>query len=180
MGSKFFDLHLADPAAIASRVRGDVPDLVADLAGRDNPPDPALHPVFDLMARGLFVFLAKGRERDDGSVYCRAVEHLLRTFGQRRWGIEFYPEEEQSAIWDLVFGRCEADWLDLPIAGTGIGIIGWRSPATCRTLSWRASAMRQEGTFNRRYISDDTLDEVIAALDEGSRSGLGLFAIYQA
>jgi len=180
MGSKFFDLHLADPGRIAGLVRGDQPDLVEQLQRRESPPDPRLEPAFALMARGTFVFLPKGREHPEGLLYSRAVEYLLVEFGERRWGIEFYPDEDEDALWQLAFGRCEAAWLDLPHADTGIATIGWRSPKTCGGLAWSLARRLADASFNPRYISAASLTEVIEALERGSSSEHGLFAIYQA
>lgn len=180
MGSHFFDLHLANPEAIATRVRGDDPNLVQTLRQRPEPPDERLIPAFEVMAKGLLCFLPKGADHPEGIVYCRAVEYLLNAYGERRWGIEFYPDEDEWAIWTLVFDRCEAEWLTLPFADSEVATIRWRSARTCQSASWSLQTRLREQSFNPRYISAASLEEMIAALDEGSRTGYGLFVIYQA
>src|SRR5262245_34397132 len=103
MGSQFLSLHLVDPALVQARLRGDLPDLVDAIYRGEKPPDERLLPAFEVMARGTFVFLAKGEARPDGLLYCRAVEHLLETLGRRRWGLEFYPDEGEYPLWGLAF-----------------------------------------------------------------------------
>jgi hypothetical protein len=179
MGSQFLDLHLVEPALVQARLRGDFPDLAATVYASAAPPDPALRPAFEVMAKGTFVFLPKGVEHPDGLLYCRAVEHLLATLGRRKWCLEYYPDEGDHALWELGYGRCEAEWLDLPEPDTGIAITRWRSPERCRALSHSIGRALADGSFNPRYSPEATLREAAAALGEGSSSGHGLFAIFQ-
>ena len=179
MGSQFLDLYLVDPELPRARLRGDFPDLADTIYAASAPPDPALRPAFEVMARGTFVFLPKGATHPDGLFYNRAFEHLLAKLGRRRACLEYYPDEGEYPLWELGYGKCEADWLDLPRADSGIPTIGWRSPATCRALSYSIGRALAEGSFNPRYSPEATLREAVAALDEGSSSEYGLFAIFQ-
>lgn len=179
MGSQFLDLHLVDPALIQARLRGDIPDLADAIYRAESAPDKALRPAFEVMARGTFVFLPKGRELPDGLIYCRAVEHLLSTLGRRAWSLEYYPDESEYPLWSLGFQRCEADWLDLPKSESGIAAIAWRSPKTCRSLMFSIEATLGDKSFNPRYSPEATLREAAAALGEGASSGHGLFSIFQ-
>lgn len=179
MGSQFLDLHLADPRLLQARLRGDFPDLAETIYRAQDAPDPSLRPAFEVMARGTFVFLPKGAEHPDGIVYCRAFEHLLATLGRRKWCLEYYPDESEYSLWQLGFGKCEAAWLDLPKSESGIATIGWRSPAECRALSYAIGRSLGEGSFNARFSPEATLREAVTALDEGSSSEYGLFAIFQ-
>lgn len=179
MGSQFVSLHLADPALIQARLRGDFPDVAVSIYQGSDPPSEELRPAFEVMGRGTFVFLPKGATHPAGLLYCRAVEHLLRTLGRRTWSVELYPDEGEHALWELSFGRCEASWLDLPQSDTGIAVTAWKSPATCRSLAGSIRHALGAGSFNPRYSPEETLRECAAALDEGSSSGYGLFTIYQ-
>lgn len=179
MGSQFLDLRLVDPALVQARVRGDIPDLVDAIYRGDNAPDASLRPAFEVMARGTFVFLPKGKGIPDGLLYCRALEHLLSTLGRRVGCLEYYPDESEYALWELSFRACEAEWLDLPASDSGIATIAWRSPATCRALSYSIGRALADRSFNARYSPEATLREAAVALDEGSSSGHGLFAIFQ-
>lgn len=179
MGSKFLDLHLVDPALVQARLRGDLPDLEGTIYRGDGAPDPALRPAFEVMARGTFVFLPKGREHPDGHVYCRAVEHLLTTLGRKKWCLEYAPDESEYPLWHLGYGKCDAEWLDVPDSESGIGIIRYRSPDTCRSLRGYVERALETGEYNPRYSPEATLREAAAALSEGASSRHGLFAIYQ-
>lgn len=179
MGSQFLDLHLVDPALVQARLRGDIPDLADAIYRGDNAPDASLRPAFEVMARGTFVFLPKGKAISDGLMYCRAVEHLLSTLGRRVWSLEYYPDESEHALWRLGFQACEAPWLDLPATDSGIAALAWRSPETCRSLSYSIGRALADRSFNARYSPEATLREAAVALDEGSASGHGLFAIFQ-
>lgn len=172
-------LHLVDPALVQARLRGDFVDLVDTLYRADKPPDQELRPAFEVMARATFVFLPKRQMHPEGLMYCRAVEYLLRTLGNQRWEVEFYPDEGESPLWELAFGRCEASWLDLPQSESGIGIISWKSPDTCRSYAWEIQDGRRQNTYNPRYSPSVTLEECLAALEAGHRSGHGLFVIFQ-
>lgn len=179
MGSQFLSLHLVDPALVQARLRGDVPDLADAIYRAERPPKEELRPAFEVMGRGTFVFLPKGRAHPEGLLYCRAVEHLLETLGRRRWGLEFYPDEGEYPLWQLAFGRCDASWLDLPQSDSGIGVTAWKSPDTCRSLASSVGRALGEGSYNPRYSPEATLREAQAALQEGASSGHGLFAIFQ-
>lgn len=177
MGSQFMSLHLVEPALVQARLRGDFADLVEQLYNAEKPPRNELRPAFEVMARGTFVFLPKGQTHPEGLMYCRAVEHLLRTLGTRHWEVEFYPDEGESPLWDLAFGRCEAQWLDVPQCDSGIAVISWKSPDTCRSFVGQIRHQRQE--YNPRYSPAVTLDACQEALEAGHSSGHGLFAIFQ-
>ncbi len=179
MGSQFLSLHLVDPALVQARLRGDLPELVKTIYASENPPSDELRPAFELMARGTFVFLPKGETHPDGLMYCRALEYLFTTLGRRTWSLEFYPDEGEYPLWQLAFGPCEASWLDLPQSDTGIGVTAWKSPGTCRSLSYSMKRALDERSFNPQYSPEATLEEAIEALAEGSSSGHGLFAIFQ-
>ena len=179
MGSQYMSLHLADPELLKSRLRGDFPDLVETLYKSAKPPAEQLRPAFELMARGTFVFLPKGREHPDGYVYCRAFEYLLETVGRRVWNIEFYPDESEDALWSLAYGRCEASWLDLPATETGIAATAYRSRDTCRSLLGSIDHALRSNSFNPRYSPKSSLEECKQALDEAFTSRLGLFTIFQ-
>jgi hypothetical protein len=179
MGSQFMSLRVADPEILKARLRGDFPDIVDALYKNPKPPEIKLRPAFELMARGTFVFLPKGREHPDGLMVCRAFEYLLETLGQRRWNIEFYPDESEDAMWTLAFGRCEAAWLDLPATETGIGTTAWKSPDTCRSLRGSLQRALQTKSYNPRYSPQSSIEECIQALDEAISSRYGLFTIFQ-
>jgi len=179
MGSQFMSLHLVDPAVIQARLRGDFADLVETLYRQEKPPDEALRPAFEVMARGTFVFLPKGESHPDGLMYCRAVEYLLTTLGRRQWSIEFYPDESEYTMWELAFGRCEASWLDLPHSEHGIGITAWKSPRTCGAFTGSIRGALQDQSFNPRYSPRASLEECLAALEEGYSTDYGLFVIFQ-
>ncbi|MCB9759787.1 MAG: hypothetical protein H6739_08080 [Alphaproteobacteria bacterium] len=178
MGSKFLDLLLLDPLALRAWVQGDDPTafdaLLADL------PDEALRPAFELMARGTFIFLPKGREHPLGGPACRAVEHLMRRLDHTRCCLEFYPDEGEYALWSLAFGRCEAPWLTVPDTTYGVGEVRWRSPETCRMLSSSMSSAARNETFNPRYVNAATLQEGADFLWQGWTTKHGVFAVYQA
>lgn len=179
MGSQYMSLHVADPKILEARLRGDFPDLVDTLYQSVKPPANELRPAFELMARGTFVFLPKGREHSDGLLYCRAFEYLLQMLGKRVWNIEFYPDESEYAMWSLAFGRCEAQWLDLPTTESGIAVTAWKSRETCRTMFGEIAHALESNSFNPRYSPKESLVECKEALDEGFSSRLGLFTIFQ-
>jgi hypothetical protein len=179
MGSQFLDLHLVDPTLLQARLRGDMPDLVDVLYRAAEPPEQILRPAFEIMARGTFVFLPKGENHPDGAMYGRAVEYLLKTLGQKRWCLEYYPDEGEYPLWALSFGRCDAVWLDVPASDSGIPALAWRSPDTCRSLALSISATLADRSFNSRYSPESTLTEAEQALREGSLSGYGIFTIFQ-
>ncbi|MFO0589221.1 MAG: hypothetical protein U0441_16915 [Polyangiaceae bacterium] len=179
MGSQYLDLHLVDPALVQARLRGDLPDLVASLYGGEGAPDPALRPAFELMARGTFVFLPKGREHPEGHLHARAVEHLLTTLGKKKWCLEYYPDESEYPLWELGYGKCDAEWLDVPNPEHGIPLVRWRSPDTCRSLRGAIERSLERGDYNARYSPEASLREAVAALSEGASSRHGLFAVYQ-
>ena len=179
MGSQFLDLHLVDPQLVRARLRGDFPDLADTLYKASGAPHPSLRPAFEIMARGTFVFLPKGAEHPEGHLYGRAVEHLLLTLGRRAACLEYYPDESEYALWELGFGKCDAEWLDLPRSESGIPAIAWRSPETCRALSRAIGGALEERSFNARFSPEASLREAAAALDEGSSSGYGVFSIFQ-
>lgn len=179
MGSQFMSLHVADPEVLKARLRGDFPDLADTLQKNPKPPSEKLRPAFELMGRGTFVFLPKGREHPDGLMYCRAFEYLLGTLGRRVWNIEFYPDEGEYAMWTLAFGRCEASWLDLPATESGIAVTTWKSPDTCRSLRGSLEHALQSKSFNPRYSPQVSIEECIQALDEAVSSRYGLFTIFQ-
>ncbi|HRI64063.1 MAG TPA: hypothetical protein PK156_07485 [Polyangium sp.] len=179
MGSQYMSLHIADPALIQARLRGDFADLVESLYRGDKPPADELRPAFEIMARGTFVFLPKGKTHPEGIIYCRAVEHLLRTLGRRTLGIEFYPDEGEDPFWELAFGRCEAPWLDLPHCESGIAVTAWRSPNTCGSMAWSIRRALETQSFNPRYSPKTSLEEALPALEEGHSSRHGLFSIFQ-
>lgn len=179
MGSQFLSLHLADPTLIQARLRGDFPDIAETIYRAEKPPDNELRPAFEVMGRGTFVFLPKGRLHPDAFMYCRAVEHLLRTLGRKEWCLEYAPDEGEYAMWELSFGKCEATWLDLPRTDSGIADTAWRSPATCRSLAYSIGRILAEKSFNPRMSPEETLKEAAEALKEGASSGHGLFAIFQ-
>lgn len=179
MGSQFLDLHLADPALLLARVRGDFPDLAGATYAASPGLDPRLRPAFEVMARGTLVFLPKGEEHPDGLVYCRAFEHLLATLGEARWCLEYYPDESEYPLWELGYAKCEAPWVSLPHDPSGIGVIAWRSPATCRSLRHTIERTLEDGSYQPRYSPEATLREAATALGRGADSGYGLFTIYQ-
>ncbi|TKD01540.1 hypothetical protein [Polyangium fumosum] len=179
MGSQFLDLLLVDPAPLQARIRGDVADLVDAVYRAAEPPDERLRPAFEVMARGTFVFLPKRAEHPDGAMYGRAVEVLLASFAQRKWSLEYYPDESESPLWELSYRACEAEWLDLPSSPSGIPAIAWRSPDTCRRLASSIAQALSSRSFNERYSPEATLREAKEALDVGSSSGHGLFTIFQ-
>ena len=179
MGSQFLDLHLVDPTLLQARLRGDIPDLASVLYSAAEPPEEILRPAFAIMARGTFVFLPKGKSHPEGALYGRAVEYLLRTLGQKRWCLEYYPDEGEYPLWELSFGRCDASWLDVPASDSGIPALAWRSPDTCRGLAYSISRTLADRSFNSRYSPERTLIEAEQALREGSSSGHGIFTIFQ-
>lgn len=179
MGSQFVSVHLVDPALIQARLRGDDPNLVEAIYRHDKPPNEELRPAFEVMARGTFVFLPKGQTHPDGAMYCRAVEHLLVTLGRKTWSLEFYPDESEYALWQLAFGRCDATWLDLPQSESGIAVIAWKNPDTCRSLGHTLRRDRETKSLNPRYSPEATVDEAVQALAEGASSGHGVFVIFQ-
>ncbi len=180
MGSQFIDIYVADPDEAHAAVRGDRPALFAAMFASDDPPAPELRPAFEVMGQGTFCFLPKAVEHPDGLRYCRAFERVLKAIGGRRWGIECYPDESLSPVWNLAFGRCEADWLSLPHSESGVGVIAWRSPGTASSFARSARELRRSGEYERSYASDDTLAEIAEACDEGRARGFGIFTIYQA
>lgn len=177
MGSKFIDIYVADPDQAHAAVRGDRPELFAAMFAGDDPPPDELRPAFTVMEQATFCFLPKAASHPQGIHYCRAFEGILKAIGGRRWGIECYPEG--SLLWDLAFGRCEAEWLTLPHAETGIAVTAWRAPRSAYSLGHTARNMRDSGDYERRFVSPETLTEIAAACDEGYRSGFGIFTIYQ-
>jgi len=179
MGSQYMSLHVADPEILKARLRGDFPDLVETLYQSEKPPANELRPAFELMARGTFVFLPKGREHPDGILYCRAFEYLLQTLGKRAWSIEFYPDESEYAMWSLAFGRCEASWLDLPATESGIAATAWKSRETCRSLLGDIEHSLASNSFNPRYSPKESLEECKEALNEAFVSRFGIFTIFQ-
>jgi hypothetical protein len=179
MGSQYIDLHLVDPALVQARLRGDIPDLVDTLYRAAEPPHDALRPAFAVMARGTFVFLRKGARHPEGAEYGRAVEYLLQTLGQKKWCLEYYPDEGEYPLWELSFGKCDANWLDVPGSDSGIPALAWRSPETCSSLAYSISRNLADRSFNPRYSPERTLQEAQLALQEGSSSGLGIFTVFQ-
>jgi hypothetical protein len=179
MGSQYMSLHLADPEILAARLRGDFPNLVDSLYQNPKPPANELRPAFEIMARGTFVFLPKGREHPLGLLYCRAFEYLLVTLGQRVWSIEFYPDEGEEGLWNLAFGRCEASWLDLPATESGIATTTWKSQDTCRSLLGDVNNALTSNSFNPRYSPRESLVECQQALNEAISTRFGLFTIFQ-
>jgi len=180
MGSQFIDIYVADPAEAHAAVRGDRPELFAAMFAGDEPPPEELRPAFAVMEAGTFCFLAKGRSRPDGLLYCRAFEHILRAIGGRRWGIECYVGDSAYFLSDLAFGRCEADWLTLPRSGTGVADSSWRAPRTSFSMANQAARLLASGDYERRFVSPETLREIQAACAEGYRNEFGVFTIYQA
>ncbi|MCB9744171.1 MAG: hypothetical protein H6740_16355 [Alphaproteobacteria bacterium] len=178
MGSKFMDLFVLDPLALRAQVQGE--DEAALLRQLDEPEASALAPAFTLMGEGLFCFLAKGRERADGLMYCRAVERLMQAMAHDRWCVEFYPDEGLYPLWSLAFRACEAPWLALPETPYGVGDVRWRSPDTCLMLSRSVGGLLHGGDYDRDFISEADLRVTLEALDAGWRSKHGVFAIYQA
>ena len=179
MGSQFISVFIADPSVIQGKLRGDDPDLAAAMFAREPKPDEALRPAFELMSKGMLVFLDKPREHPDAALYLRAVEHVLIAHEKRSGSLEFYPDEGEYPLWSLTFDRCEASWLDVPKSESGIPTLAWRSPQSCRSL---ASSMRRAlstGEFNERYSPERTQKEAIELLDEGSATDFGAFVMFQ-
>lgn len=177
MGSKFFDLHLADPRRVQTVLQGGAPELVESWRTREG--TERLWPAFDTMARGTFVFLPRMATHDEGAMYGRAVEHALGELGTRRWGVEFYPDESEWAVYSLVFSRCEAEWLTLPESPHGVPLVRYRSPSTCSSTALTLRLQLERGENDPRFISQAELQVAIEALEAGASSGYGLFSIYQ-
>lgn len=179
MGSKFIDIHVADPREAHAAVRGDRPELFAALFAGDAPVPEELRPAFAVMEQATFCFLPKASRHPEGLRYCRAFERILNALGSQRWGIECYPDESSSLLWELAFGRCEAEWLTLPHSESGVGVTAWRSPQSAYSLGRAARDMRERGDYERRLVSPETLAEIEEACAAGKRSGFGIFTIYQ-
>lgn len=174
MGSQFVDIWVADPSEAHAIVRGDRPEFFE----RDHPPE--LAPALAVMREGTFCFLPKGKAHAQGLVYCRAFELVLAAIQRGRWTIECYPDDSSRLLQELAFGRCEAAWLTLPHARSGVGVTAWRSPRSARWMADMATWQRNGGEFEPRFVSAQSLTSIAEACEAGSRSDLGIFTIYQA
>lgn len=172
MGSKFFSIHIVDPAKVRPALQGDEPGLVERVYAHAQPPDERLRPVFELMQQGLLVFVC-GTTREDGILYTQATHWLLNEAVHKRTDIEFYPDEGEG-FWSLVWDKCEAPWLDMPVPEYEIGRMAYRSPQTCgdyaRSLPYRS--------HNERYSPTASVDEAVEFLREAKDTGFGAFITY--
>jgi hypothetical protein len=132
------------------------------------------------MRAGSFCKLPKGIPHDEGRLHCRAFEAVLAAIRRGRWVIECYPDESNSLLWELAFGRCEAPWLSLPHARSGVGVIAWRSPASAAEFAAEARRMRDTGEFEPRFVSKRNLTSISEACEAGSRGNFGIFTVYGA
>lgn len=173
MGSKFFSIHVADPARIRPALQGDEPGLVERVYGHPNPPDERLRPAFELMQQGMLVFVC-GTTREDGILYTRATEWLLNEVAEQKTDIEFYPDESEG-FWPLVWDKCEASWLNLPVPEYEIGRMVYRAAETCRSY---ASSLPYHSS-EERYSPKASVEEAVALLREAKNKGFGAFITYQ-
>lgn len=177
MGSKYFRIHVADPDKIIPMIHGKEPGLVERVYSSPKPPEEALRGVFEVMAQSMLVFMCGQPSHPEGINYTKAMLYLLDECAEERTDIEFYPEEG-SAFWGVVWDRCEADWLNLPVPEYEIGRMSWRSPMSCsqyaRNYSWKLSS----GSYEPRYSPQASLEEAEQVLQRASSSRMGAFITY--
>lgn len=166
MGSRFLDLSSWTPSSRERGCEAICPDLADTIYAASEPPDPALRQAFEVMARGTFVFLPRARRTRKGSSTAAPSSACWPSSGAAARASNTTLTRADARSGSSAMASARPSWLDLPRADSGIPTIGWRSPATCRALSYSIGRALAEGSFNPRYSPEATLREAVAALDE--------------